>query len=63
MVKPLRPRKSQDLRVPGLVWMMIRLPRGANGVASKLKGPLKCPQEDMTGAMLDWQRRFSVSSV
>ena len=63
MVKPLRPRKSQDLRVPDLLWMMIRLPRGANGVASKLKGLLKCSQADISGEMLDLRSRFSVSLI
>ena len=37
----------QDLRVPGLLWMMIGMPRGANGLASNLKGILKCSQTDM----------------
>ena len=60
MVKPLRPQKSQDLRVPGFVWMVIGLPRGAMGVLSKLKGPLKCSQAEMAEAMLDFQRRFRV---
>ena len=63
MVKPLRPRKSQDLRVPGLVWMMIGLPRGAKGVVSKLKGTLKCSQAEMERAMWDCLRRFRVSLV
>ena len=38
-------------------------PSEAMGVASKLKGPLKCSQADMAGAMLDWRRRLKVSSV
>ena len=62
-MKPFCPRKSQYFRVPSLVWMMIGLPKGAMGVASKLKGPLKCSQAEMTGAMLDWRRRFRVISV
>ena len=63
MVKTLRPRNSQDLWVPGLVWMMIGLPRGAKGAASKFKGPLKCSQADRAGSMLDWRRIFRVISV
>ena len=63
MVKPLQPWKSQDLLLPGLLWMMIGLLRGANVVASKLKEPLKCSQADMSGTMLDWLSRFIVSSV
>ena len=62
-MKPLRPRKSQDLCMPGLVWTTIGVPRGANAVTSKLKGPLKCSQAEMAGAILDWRSRFSVSSV
>ena len=63
MVKPLRPRKSQDLWVPSLVWIMIGLPRGYKGVALNLNGPLNFSQADMAGEMLDWQRRLRVSSV
>ena len=63
MVKHLRQRKSQDLWVPGLVWMMIGLPRGDRGVALKFKGALKCSQEKMAGSMLDQQSIFRVSSV
>ena len=33
------------------------------GLASKLKGPLKCSQAEMAGAMLDWRGRFRLSSV
>ena len=33
------------------------------GVASKLKGPLKCSYADMSRARLDWRRSFRVSSV
>ena len=43
--------------------MIIGLLRGAKGVASKLKGTLKCSQAEISGAMLDWWRRFRVSSV
>ena len=53
MVKPLQTRKSQDLRVLGLLLMMIGLPRRANIVALKFKGPLKCSQVEMAGAMVD----------
>ena len=63
MVNPLRPRKSQDLWVTGLLWMVIGLLRRANEVVSKLKGPLKFSQADISGAMLNWRSRFSVSSV
>ena len=63
MVNPLRPRKYQDMRVPGLLWILIGLPRISNGVAPKLKGSLNYSQEEMSGAMLDWRSRFSVSSV
>ena len=38
-----------------------RAANGANWVASKLKGPLKCSQADMSGARVDQQRMFSVS--
>ena len=36
---------------------------GLMGVASKLKGPMRCSQADMQGARVDWWRRFKVSSV
>ena len=51
MVKSLRLRKYQDLRVPGLLWVMIGLPRGANGVALKLKEPLILSQAEISGAI------------
>ena len=63
MVKPLRPQKSQDRRVPGFVWMIIGLLRGDNGVALKLTGSLKCYQVEMAGVVLYWRSRFIVSSV
>ena len=44
-----------------MLWMMIGLPRRANGVALKLKEPSKCFQAEMSGAMLDWQSKFGVS--
>ena len=46
-----------------MVWIVIGVLRGAMGVTSKLKEPLKCSQVDMSGAMLDWRRRFRVRSV
>ena len=45
------------------MWIMIGQLIGPMGVASKLKGTLKCSQADMSGARVDWQRRFKVSSV
>ena len=36
---------------------------GPIGVASKLKGSLKCSQADMYGARVDWRIRFKVGSV
>ena len=33
MLKPLRPRKSQDFLVKGLLWMMTGHPMGPMGVA------------------------------
>ena len=36
---------------------------GAEGVASKLKGKLKYSHADVRGAMVDWRRRLSDSSV
>ena len=36
---------------------------GPIGVASKLKGPFECSQADMSGARVDWRRRFRVSLV
>ena len=35
----------------------------ANGVESKLKGPLKSSHADVRGAMVDWRRRLRESSV
>ena len=63
VLDPWRPRKSHDRQVPGLLWMMTDQPIGKMGVASKLKGPLKCSQADMYRARVDWRRRFNVSSV
>ena len=63
MLKPWRPRKSHDRRVTGLFWMMTRQQIRMMGVASKLERSLKCYQVDMSGARLDWRRRFRVSSV
>ena len=36
---------------------------GAEGVASKLKRPLKSSQAEVRGATVDWQRRLRESSV
>ena len=36
----LKPQKSQDFPVEGLLWMMTEHPMGPMGVASKLKGSL-----------------------
>ena len=38
-------------------------PIGPMGVASKLKGALKCSQADMSVSRVDWRRRFKLSSV
>ena len=62
-MKPLRARKAQKDRVEGLVWMRTWQQIGTRGVASKLKGLLKCPHADMRGVMLDWGRRLSEISV
>ena len=36
---------------------------GPSGVESKLSGLLKCSHADTAGAMVDWRRRLSLSSV
>ena len=63
MLKPWRPRNSHDRWVQGLLWMMNGQRVGPMGVASKLKGTLKCFLADMSGSRVDWWRRFKVSSV
>ena len=50
MLNPWRPRNYHARRVPVLLWMMNGQPIGTMGVASKLKGPLKCSQSDMSKA-------------
>ena len=36
---------------------------GPGGVVLMLKGPLKCSQVDISGAIVDFQRKLIVSSV
>ena len=62
-MKPLQAQKAQEDRVEGLLWIRTRQPMGPRGVASKLKGPLKCSHADVRGAMLDWWRKFIERSV
>ena len=45
------------------MWILIGRLIGPMEVASKLKGTLKCSQAYMSGARVDWRRRFKVSSV
>jgi len=40
-----------------------RHPGGPMGVASKLKGPLKCSQAEISGWRQDWRRRLTVNSA
>ena len=49
MLKPWRPRNSHDRRIPGLLWVMTGQTIGTMGVVSKLKGPFKCSQADLSG--------------
>ena len=49
--------------MPGLLWMINRQPIGPTIVSSKLRGGLKCSQEDMSGERVDWLRRFKASWV
>ena len=57
------PRKSQDLRVDPFACVMTLHPGGPMGVASKLYGPLKCSQAEMSGCSSDWRRRLTVISA
>ena len=63
MCHPLLACSAQLPRFPGLSWVRIGHPKGANGFFMKLCGPWTCEKADILGATFDWRCRLSWNSA